>query len=378
MYYNFYDIQNDYVYKFKNDSLRSETTAGWAAELYHERNKGYSASSPPIYVFAIPSPALCSANPATDTLVNNQIIDGNFLQGYLNEDLRLWRDRVIINAGVTQTYWYQQITDYLRNSSYGTSPNRAAKNFGVNFQPVPDVAIYYGHSEAGIQVNNPPTAGQPNPDLQWGIQNEEGLRFKLLGGRAICSVDHYDLSQSNNAITNPALFSNPPPTVVPPSLLESRIARGWEYEINVPISEELSLIANATNFRNRSPYGVPFRGTSECSGAAWLYYSLRQGPLQGLSFGASYSYQGKRPGDTASGVTAASTPTDQIPNQPTFYIPAYALVNLSAAYHFDHHWKISLFVDNVLNRTYYAESLNRNAVYPGIPINPRGSISYSF
>ena len=143
------------------------------------------------------------------------------------------------------------------------------------------------------------------------------------------------------------------------------------------VTDSLSVIANATNFRNRTPLNQPYRGTSECSGAGWLYYTFKQGTFKGLALGVSYSYQGKRPGDTASGAAAGSTTTNVIPNEPSFYVPAYGLVNISLAYRHDN-WALRFFVDNVLNKTYYAEALNRNAVYPGIPINPYGSITYSF
>lgn len=383
VFYNYTDIQNDYVYKVSTESLHSETIWGFAYQSYTINNQGYSASSPAINIFNIPAPALWSADPATHTHTNNQMIKGSFSQIYLNENLRFWHDHIIANVGLTKTLYQQTVQDVLRALTYSTAPAPLAKNYSINFQPVSDrLSIYYGHSEAGIQINNPPSATVPNPpDMQYGKQDEEGIRFRFLeGNRATFSVVHYELSQSNNAIVNPALFSVPPPTIVPPPLLLDRIAKGWEYELNMPISNEVSLMANYTNFTNRVPnLQTPFRGTSEKSGAVWVYYSAGpQSSVKGLSFGGGLAYQSARPGDTASGVTAASTDTNQIPNQPTFTLPASTIVNLSAAYTFNMHWTARVFVDNVLNEKYFSESLNRNAVYPGVPTNWRGSVTYSF
>ena len=157
-----------------------------------------------------------------------------------------------------------------------------------------------------------------------------------------------------------------------------RVARGWEYELNMAVSSSLSLIANYTNFRNRSPYGTPFRGASENSGAAWVNYKFVDGVAKGLSFGVGYVRAGKRPGDTGSGYTAASSDNNLIRVQPTFYLPVTSLLNLSAAYRFSPNLLGRAFIDNVADATYYRGAINRNGVYPGIPRNYRVAMEYSF
>jgi len=123
---------------------------------------------------------------------------------------------------------------------------------------------------------------------------------------------------------------------------------------------------------------VRFRANPEHFGALFVNYHFDQGSLKGFSVGAGYVFQGKAAGDSASGVTNASTTTTYIPNQPSFYIPAYGLLNLTASYRFNPHWIIRFYLDNALDKSYIAGSLNANAVMPGIPINPHGSVTYSF
>jgi outer membrane receptor protein involved in Fe transport len=67
-----------------------------------------------------------------------------------------------------------------------------------------------------------------------------------------------------------------------------------------------------------------------------------------------------------------------VPEQPSFYLPAYGLLNFTASYRIDKHWTVRFFLDNATNKTYFAGSLNADAVMPGIPINPHGSLTYSF
>lgn len=375
---HYVDVQNDWVYHIKSDYLDSQTTAGAAAELFHNLDVGYSAVSAPINIFDIPSPAVWTPS---NTPVTNQDITGNFEQLYLNQKLKFWDGRIIASGSVVPTWFYENVINYISGVSESSHPDPTFVNYGLDIVPVPYASLYYGHSEDAAQISppSPPTATNPNPPtLQSGKQDEGGLRFKFLDGRITASVCYYQLYQTNNSIVNPALFSVPPPTVTPPNIYSDRVARGWEYEVNMTLSQNLSFLASATNYTNRSPYDVRFRMDPEQAAAGYLNYRFGPGPLSGLSVGLGVVAQGKAAGDSASGVTAASTTTAQIAEQPSFYIPGYALVNFTSSYRINKHWTVRFFVDNLFNKFYYAGSLNANAVMPGIPINPHGSITYSF
>lgn len=373
-YYNNYEFQNDYVLKYAMKTIAMETSGGFSGALTRARNWGYAASSPPVDIFNIPSKATYTIN---NTPTSNRLNKNQSVQVYVNQNMKLFEGKVVINAGAAQNWYHGEVDDYRNNLSYFTHPAPLVANYGVVYHPMPDVSLYYGHTENASQIVQPRRAGRNN-ELQDGEQDEVGLRYRFLGSRALATVAYYDSSQSNNSILNPALFSVPPPVVSPPPLFLDRVARGWEYELNMAVSANLSVIANYTKFRNRSPYGMPFRGASETSGAAWVNYKFLQGDLKGLSLGIGYVYAGKRPGDTGSGFTAASTETNLIRVHPTFYLPVTSLVNVSVAYRFSPKLLGRLFVDNVTNETYYRGAINRNGVYPGIPRNVRVAAEYSF
>ncbi len=374
---HYIDVQNDWIYKVKTSLFDSETIAGWAAEFFHTQIKGYSATSAPINVYAIPqamwTPAIAAAT--------NEDVTGNFEQVYLNEKVKLLDGHVILNGSVVPTWFFENVDNFLSGVNYGSHPNPTFVNYGIDIVPVQWVSIFFGHSQDAAQVS-PPSPPTPTnltpPQLQSGKQDEAGVRFKFLDGRITFSANYFQLYQTNNAIVNPALFSVPPPAVTPPNIYSNRIARGWEYEANMTLTKNLSLLGNYTSFTNRSPYDVGFRADPEQFGAVYLNYHWDEGPLNGASFGIGYVYQGKAAGDSASGVTAASTTTAYVPQQPSFNIPSYGLVNLTASYRFNKHWIVRLFLDNATNKFYFAGSLNADAVMPGIPRNPHGSITYSF
>jgi iron complex outermembrane recepter protein len=375
---HYVDVQNDWVYHVKTDVFDSQTTAGAAAEIFHNLDVGYSAVSPAINVYAIPGTATWT--PATKPATNQDIV-GNFEQAYLSERLRFWDGRVGLSGSVAPTWFYENVINYISGVSSSSHPDPTFVNYGADYVPVPWASIYYGHSADAAQISppSPPTATNPNPpELQSGKQDETGLRLRFLNGRITASVCYYQLYQTNNSIVNPALFSVPPPAVTPPNLYSDRIARGWEYEFNVNLDQNLSVVASASNYTNRSPYDVRFRMDPEETGAAYVNYRFSQGELDGLSVGLGMVAQGKAAGDSASGVTAASTPGHLIPDQPSFYIPGYALFNFTSSYRINRHWTVRFFVDNILDKKYYAGSLNADAVMPGLPVNPHGSVTYSF
>lgn len=375
-YLRFYDAQHDFVYQYRGEKMKLDSVGGWAGQVSSVRSRSFNyVANGPINIFSPTAFGYTSpAAPSGYTKTNVQSA-----QVYLNETLKLFHDRLIFNGGFAKYWYYSRADNYILRLAYFTHPQPVFANFGFVVQPTPNISIYYGHSESGSQLNNQPVAAPAlNPDLQTGKQNEEGIRIKFLGGRGIFTASYYEMHQNNNSVINPALFSNPPPVIPPPPLLQDRVVRGWEFEVNVAINKQLSVVGNYTNFKNRNPQGVPFRGAGENSGGAFVNYRFNEGSLKNLSLGLGYTHTGRRPGDTVTGITAASTPTNPIPVLPTFYLPAYGVLNFSSSYLVNKSWTVRAFVDNMLNAKYLQGSLNRNAVLIGVPINPRMSLTYSF
>ena len=123
----------------------------------------------------------------------------------------------------------------------------------------------------------------------------------------------------------------------------------------------------------------PSGQTAEKSGAVWLNYSFeKEGSLGGLSAGIGVDYLSKRAGDNAGGVTSASTPTNKIRVQPTFWLPARTLVNANVSYRFNKSWKAQLNIDNLLDEDYLQSSTGRQNVWVGTPLNAKLTVFYNF
>jgi len=174
----------------------------------------------------------------------------------------------------------------------------------------------------------------------------------------------------------------PPPQPLLPPLYTDRLAEGWEFELRANLSKSLAIIGSYTRFTNRDPNNVEFRGVAESAGSVLVSYAFGResvSRLAGFRIAIGADYLGKRPGDTPTTTyTVASTPTNPIPNQPSFYLGARTLVNLTLAYDSKTHWAAQVNVDNLLDEEYLMASNIRNGVFPGTPTNVRVSVRYRF
>lgn len=253
---------------------------------------------------------------------------------------------------------------------------KSTYNYGVVVKPVKNVSLFYGHSEIALPVANNFSAASV-PAFSSGKQNEFGARVRLLDNRLQAGFTYFDIKQSAYSVPNPANLAVPQPNPLFPPLFSDRHAKGWEFEATYEVSKGFTVIGNFTDFTNRDPNNVAFRGTAERSGATWARYEFQGESFKGLSVSLGVNYLGRRPGDQAGGLTAASTPTNVIPNQPSFWLPARTLVDLSFGYTAKS-WAFQANVDNIFDKKYLAASINRFLVYPGAGTNLRVSATYKF
>ena len=299
----------------------------------------------------------------------------------MSENLAFMQNRLILNVAESKQYYRQHVHNMMTNVERTSSPDTSLPSYGVVIKPWKDqVSVYYSYSEQS-SANNPSTTGAFVPALTSSKQNEFGARFKVWDNKLYFTVSHFDIKQDNFSVPNPGNLTTPPPSPLLPALFSDRKAKGWEYEVRANPTKNISIIGNYTAFKNRDPNNVEFRGTAEKSGAVLVSYTFDKEStpaLEGFRAAVGMDYIGNRPGDAASGLTAASTATNVIPNLPTFYLGARTLVNLTLAYTSKHNWSVQANVDNVFNKEYNMASINRSLVYVGTPTNLRVSATYKF
>lgn len=369
-----YTIQDDYAFEMETRGLRLLTMAGVAVGERKTSSRNYTSSQTQMIDLALENlPVLHIPDVPTGWSESEE----SYVNLYVNQGLKAFKDdRLAMHVALAKN-WNKLTTE---NASfpegYSSSPDPLFANYGAMFKVIPTVAVYYGHSESSEPQNRQPGT-VPFVDRTSAKQDEVGLRMKLFGGRGMFGVSYYEIVQTNFTVINPANAVVPAPVPRLPNLLLDRLAKGWEYHLNASVSKELSVVLSYTHFRNRDPNGVPIRGTSETAGSAWIHYKVSKGPLEGLGFGVGYVYQDKVAGDTGSGLAAASTPDNPIPNQPSFYLPATELINATVSYRRGN-WTARAFVDNLTDESYITSAISRSSTYVGLPRNLRLSVEYTF
>ena len=77
-------------------------------------------------------------------------------------------------------------------------------------------------------------------------------------------------------------------------------------------------------------------------------------------------------------VAAASSATNIIPNQPTFWLPEHSLVNLMIHYSVNQNWYSQINISNLLDKEYFAAAISRTQLMVGTPRNVRVRVGYKF
>jgi iron complex outermembrane receptor protein len=363
-----YTLQADLVHTLKREQWAAETLFGYA----YNNDDGHDIRN------ATTAPAITLENfvYAADVygaLSRRQYFHNIANQVFASERLTLLKDRLILSGGVSRNKWSLKVDDRLAGSVIDVSPTATLWTYGAVVKPVPNVALFYSYAEnaAPLPVANIAAGG---PATQQGIQHEGGIRFRMRDGRIRMTVSHYDIQQTNTNVPNPANFAFPPPVPALPGLLADRRAKGWEVEAQGAITDNLSVIAAYTKYKNRNPFDQEFRGAAEEAWSALTNYRFdKNGRMNGLSVSLGADYLSKRAGDDASGFTVAG-----VTRKPTFYLPARTLVNFAASYRYSKNWSAQLNVDNVFNTEYLTSSLSRGIVWPGTPTNAKLRLTYEF
>jgi iron complex outermembrane receptor protein len=370
------NFQNDWVYQRKFGAVPSTTSVGFA---YTRRLPdgpqtvlNENLINTPLNFDNIVLTRLTNTGIFGTKEKNNELTR----QYYANQSLGFLDNRVIVSGGVSKVEARNVTNRLLTGLNIVTNADKNTVNYGLVVKPVNNVSLFFGHSENASPVaNSSSPAG--TPPFSVGNQDEFGVRVRLLDERLQIGVTYFNIEQSAFSVPNPANLVFPRPTPPLPNLFSDRVAKGWEFEATFEVAKGLTVIGNYADFTNRDPNNVPFRGTAEKSGAAWVRYELLAGEFKGLSFSIGTNYSAEKPGDSAAGFTAASTSTNLIPNLPSYYLPARTLVDLSVGY-VRGAWSYQANIDNAFDKEYLAASLNRNLVWAGTGINFRASATFRF
>ncbi|MCU1726002.1 TonB-dependent siderophore receptor [Pseudomonas sp. 7P_10.2_Bac1] len=183
-------------------------------------------------------------------------------------------------------------------------------------------------------------------------QYELGIKYQPPGSDSFVTAAVFDLKEQNVLTSDPLHpgFSNQAGEVS---------ARGIELEGHANLTHDLALIGSYTYLRNittdsndstttvdgtttslqgKHPWGIPSHVAS-----TWLDYTVHEGTLNGLGFGAGVRYLGASYDQSNS-----------------LRVPSVTLADASVHYDTGQHWLLTVTAKNLLDRRYVSSCFNSN------------------
>lgn len=233
---------------------------------------------------------------------------------------------------------------------------------GLTYEFVPGIAAYANYSRSFnpqwsyTDANGAPV--MPEEGVNW----EGGFKFNLLDGKVTGLLAVYHLTRENVATDNLAT-PNPFDSIVSG---EQR-SRGIEFETAAELLPGLDLTF-AYTFMDAEvtkdtviPVGNRLYGAPDHVANVWLKYSIQEGPLKGLGFGAGVTYVGPQAADVYN----------------TFDLPSYTIAN-AAIYYERERFTAQVNFNNVTDKRYFSGAGGELYVVPGEPFNISASVGWKF
>jgi iron complex outermembrane receptor protein len=262
--------------------------------------------------------------------------------------------------GVRRDSADQTVINYRQNVTNKQSPEATSPRAGLVYQPSKVLSLYLTGAKAfrpndGISIDNQAFAPEQSKSYEVGAKYDNS---KLSGTLAV-----YKITKKNVLTTNPLNtdFSLPAGEVA---------SKGVELDLSGELARNLKLSASyaytdarVTKGDTTILTGSRFPNVPKNSASVVLSQTFALGTGT-ASFGGGVNYVGARLGDVA----ASSS----------FELPAYTIVRLLSSYAPNKKTRISLNVDNLFNKSYYASSYSQMWVMPGAERSVSLNVRYGF
>ena len=373
------DLQTDLNFNFKTGPANHNFLLGGELRDNPSFSHTYGGTSSPWNPFVKTTPTV------TVDWVNKTGFTENvdkLARIYALENLKLFKDRLILSYGVTRSKSTRSTLNK-RTNVYNPAKYSVDKNlnqYGVVYKVFDGFNVFYGYNENfalnGVGLRNGVSGPLPP---KTGKQSEIGIKTNLLNKKISANISYFDVQQQNNTVPSSPLDPQNPNVLVP-----GVISRGFDGDLSYQVNRNLYLMASFSLFDAKSilgpaaatfiqPYtnsiisnSIPVNNISEKSWSLIALYRFTDGPLNKLNVSLGANSLGKR------------AITDNA-NQVWFgYVEGRTLVNLNASYRYNKNWSFGLNVDNLLNEKYIYSVRSVNVIVPGPEINVKTSVDYTF
>lgn len=294
--------------------------------------------------------------PAVDTL-ERQRAYGAYVQDQLDLGPQ-WK----LLAGLRADRDRQRVANLRLGVASSQEGNALSPRAGLVYQPTPAWSLYLSAAR-GYRPNSGISIDNRGFDAEKSSSRETGIKYDRADGKLSATLALYRIGKKNVLTSNPVNtdFSIPAGEVA---------SKGLEFDAAGELARGLRLSAAyaytdavVTRGDRLIVTGSRFPNVARHSASLMLVSDLRLGDSN-ASTGAGLVHVGKRAGDVA-----AST---------AFTLPAYTTARLNASYAASRKLRLSLNIDNLFDKVYYASSYSQLWVAPGPARSAMLTLDYQF
>jgi iron complex outermembrane receptor protein len=357
------NTQLEAVGHFSTFGIRHTLLTGTELELSRSTERLYSGNTTSVNIWA---PSYDFTRPKMTTASN--LFDSTTKYGlYVQDQIDLTQSLQIQLGGRWDGYDQH---DQQRDPTivpFGRQMNQSKGAFspraGVLYKLVPSVALFANISKSFNKNPDVPATDSSGTMIQpeTGLGYEGGIKTDLLDDQLSITTSIYHIVKNNVSVTDPNNSNY--------ALTSGKVrSQGFDLNVTGNITPEWKLIGgfayvDASILQDPlTPRGSNLQNVPMMSAPLFTVYEFLSGELEGLGFGGGATYVGKR----------------AVADGSTIHLPEYAKIDLLAYYKLGDRAKVSLNVNNLLNKGYYSSALGATAIMPGEPMSVMGSVSVKF
>ena len=240
-----------------------------------------------------------------------------------------------------------------------TEADAFSPRIGIVYQPIEPVSLYASYTRSFTPTFGTNTNGEAF-DPQRGTAFEVGVKAEIIQDRLSSTLAFYDTTLTNITTDDPA---NPGLSIQTGEQnsrgieldIAGEILPGWDVFAGYAYTD--ATITEDNNFT----VGNRLNNVPEHNFNLWTIYTLQEGDLAGLGFGAGVFFVGERTGDLDN----------------SFSVDDYTRVD-AAIYYERENFRAALNFKNLFDAEFFEGTRNRLSVQPGAPFTVQGTVSVNF
>ncbi|MCD2342504.1 TonB-dependent siderophore receptor [Ideonella azotifigens] len=284
---------------------------------------------------------------------------------YLQDQIDLsaqWK----LMLGARRDSYDQSLDNHIAGTRVSQTLTATTPRAGLVFQPTKTISLYATASKS-FRPNSGVKSDFTSFPAEKGKSYEVGAKYDSAETGITSTLALYKITKNNVLTPDPA---DPNNFSVAAGEVESK---GVEFDVSGQIVSGLRLSAayaftDAKVTRDNNSFLVGRQSANVPRNSAnLLLVSTFLADGHAASLGGGINYVGEREGAVAPTVASDD-----------FKLPAYTTFKLMSSYDFNRHLKLSINVDNLFDKVYYASSYSQAWVYPGSTRTVTATVQYKF